>query len=558
MSQTNQKLPTSVIKKNRWKVFRTVLQVIFCLVIVCIVVKIVYFSPIYMASDKSAWTNKEGFLTLSYVGVSRNESAYLVSKKKLDEHLGALHEAGYVTIDIEDVLNFYNEGTPLPEKAMLLIFEDGRKDSFLFAQPILEKYNYKAVMMTYAYNVINNDRLFLKSRDLEKMKKSTYWDIGSNGYRFSYINVMPKDTSIEDTDSDEKFQKNLFEYNHYLMDYLRDQDGIPVESKLEMIDRITWDYDQMNEIYTEKLTFPVQAYAIMHANSLVNESMNGAVADVNLQKIHEYFPLLFNREGSCYNDEKTSIYNLTRMQVGADWSTNKLLMEIKNWTTHDVPYVVGDDESRWDVVSGVLEANENHLILTTESNSKALAFLKGSDQFEDVHVSTYLAGREFGTQSFYVRYNREQDTYVQLIVENNELTVIQKKGDGTKEILYEAPLPNFEQLPEYDDTFDINKIEGSQSDEPTLEGIDLIQQLHRKYKVNASHMMSPVSWNFDVIIEGQSLTVTVGGEVILDGFILDESVTDGGVAISSSDTSSEVYDGIFDELRIEPILVEKK
>lgn len=558
MSQTNQKLPTCVIKKNRWKVFRTVLQVIFCLVIVCVVVKTVYFSPTYMESDKSTWTNKEGFLTLSYVGVSRNDSAYLVSKKKLDEHLGALHEAGYVTIDIEDVLNFYNEGTPLPEKAMLLIFEDGRKDSFLFAQPILEKYNYKAVMMTYAYNVINNDRLFLKSRDLEKMEKSTYWDIGSNGYRFSYINVTPKDASIEDTDLDEKFQKNLFEYNHYLMDYLRDQDGIPVESKLEMIDRITWDYDQMNEIYTEKLTFPVQAYAIMHANSLVNESMNGAVADVNWQKIHEYFPILFNREGSCYNDEKTSIYNLTRMQVGADWSTNKLLMEIKNWTTHDVPYVVGDDESRWDVVSGVLEANENHLILTTESNSKALAFLKGSDQFEDVHVSTYLAGREFGTQSFYVRYNREQDTYVQLIVQNNELTVIEKKGDGMKEILYEAPLPNFEQLPEYDDTFDINKIEGSQSDEPTLEGIDLIQQLHRKYKVNASHMMSPVSWNFDVIIEGQSLTVTVGGEIILDGFILDESVTDGGVAISSSDTSSEVYDGIFDELTIEPILVEKK
>ena len=173
MSQTNQKLPTCVIKKNRWKVFRTVLQVIFCLVIVCIVVKTVYFSPTYMESDKSTWTNKEGFLTLSYVGVSRNDSAYLVSKKKLDEHLGALHEAGYVTIDIEDVLNFYNEGTPLPEKALLLIFEDGRKDSFLFAQPILEKYNYKAVMMTYAYNVINNDRLFLKSRDLEKMEKST-------------------------------------------------------------------------------------------------------------------------------------------------------------------------------------------------------------------------------------------------------------------------------------------------------------------------------------------------------------------------------------------------
>lgn len=553
MTKSSQKLPTQVIRKNRWKAFRTMLQLIFCLAVVCIVVKVICFPPVYQEPDQSQWTNREGFLTLSYVGVSRNENAHLVSKKKLDEHLGALHEAGYVTIGIEDVLKFYNEGTPLPEKALLLIFEDGRKDSLLFSQSILEKYNYKAVMMTYAYNVINNDRLFLKPRDLEKMEESTFWDIGSNGYRFSYINVSPKESGIEDKDSDEKFNKELFEYNHYLMDYLRDQDGIPVESKSQMIDRITWDYDQMNKVYTENLTAPVEAYAIMHANSL-GGSMNDAVAEVNIDKIYEYFPMLFNREGSCFNDVKTSVYNLTRMQVGADWSTNKLLMEIKNWMSHDIPYVVGDDESRWDVLSGVLEANETHLILTSEPNVKSIAFLKGSDQFEDVHVSTYLAGREFGTQSFYVRYNREQETYVQLVVENNELRVIQKKADGTMEFLYDAPLPNAEKLPEYDDTFDINKIEGATPDEPTLEGIDLVQQLHRKYKVNASHMMSPVSWNFDVKIEGQLLTLTVGGEVILDKVLLDESITDGGVAISSFDTSGQIYDGIFDELTIEPII----
>ena len=122
------------------------------------------------------------------------------------------------------------------------------------------------------------------------------------------------------------------------------------------------------------------------------------------------------------------------------------------------------------------------------------------------------------------------------------------------EFLYDAPLPNAEKLPEYDDTFDINKIEGATPDEPTLEGIDLVQQLHRKYKVNASHMMSPVSWNFDVKIEGQLLTLTVGGEVILDKVLLDESITDGGVAISSFDTSGQIYDGIFDELTIEPII----
>ena len=545
-------------RKNRNKKIRTCFQLLFCLIIISCLIKVLCFPSVYQMPDKSEWTQTDGFLTLSYVGVSNRENATLVSKKKLDQHLKALSEAGYVTIDIDDVINFYENDAPLPDKALLLIFEDGRKDSLLYAQPLLEKYNYKAVMMTYAYNVVNKDRLFLKAKNLKKMEESTYWDIGSNGYRFSYINVKTVLDDLEDRDQDGKYHKEEVEYNHYLMDYLRDQDGVPTESKQEMINRISWDYDQMNEIYTNALNNSVKPYMIMHANSLFG-NMNDVVEKVNLEKIYEYFPLLFNREGSCYNTDETSLYNLTRMQVGADWSVNKLLMEIENWTSSGVPFVVGDEEamSRWQVKEGVMEIDETALILTAPKQGKAFAYLKGSDQNQDLELSTYLAGREFGTQTIYLRYDEQKGSFVQLSLLENRLTIAQRTADGTKEILYSQLMPDADELPEYDDQFDTTRIEDHkiESDTLTLEGINLKQQLHRKYKVNASHMASPISWALAIHLEDQVLTVAIGGNVILEVEI-DASINSGGVALEASGKDAEIYDGLFDELIIEPLVRE--
>lgn len=266
--------------------------------------------------------------------------------------------------------------------------------------------------------------------------------------------------------------------------------------------------------------------------------------------------MLFNREGSCYNTDETSLYNLTRMQVGADWSTNRLLMEIENWMSSGVPFAVGDEEaiSRWDVKEGRMEKVDSALVLTSPANEKAFAYLKGSDNDRNVYLSTYLSGRELGTQSIYLRYDEQKGSYVQVSLLENKLTITQKKVDGTKQILYSDLMPNSDELPEYDDQFDVNRIEENkkESDTLTLEGIDLKQQLHRKYKVNASHMATPISWALELQLENQSLMVTVGGVVILETDI-DEDIKSGGIVIEASGKDSAIYDGVFDELTVQPL-----
>ena len=161
-------------KKNRIKAARTVMQVIILLAFSVLLIKALFGIKSYEQPDKTQWTNKNGFIALSYFGVGRSGTSKLIAKNELDKQLGTLYKLGYKTISQQDVLDFYNEGKPLPEKALFLTFEDGRNDSSLFAQPILEKYNYKATMLSYADRFEEKDFKFLQPKDLLKLKKSGF------------------------------------------------------------------------------------------------------------------------------------------------------------------------------------------------------------------------------------------------------------------------------------------------------------------------------------------------------------------------------------------------
>ena len=47
---------------------------------------------------------------------------------------------------VEDVTRFVYEGTPLPKKPIMLTFDDGYYSNFVYAYPLLKKYNMKGVL----------------------------------------------------------------------------------------------------------------------------------------------------------------------------------------------------------------------------------------------------------------------------------------------------------------------------------------------------------------------------------------------------------------------------
>ncbi|PGK51235.1 hypothetical protein CN918_25945 [Priestia megaterium] len=75
----------------------------------------------------------------NFVGVSTT-----ITPQAFDEQMNYLKKAGYETITPADLELFINGKINLPAKSVVLTFDDGLKSNYLYAYPILKKYDFKA------------------------------------------------------------------------------------------------------------------------------------------------------------------------------------------------------------------------------------------------------------------------------------------------------------------------------------------------------------------------------------------------------------------------------
>ena len=63
-----------------------------------------------------------------------------------DEQMDQVRQLGYTVVDLDAVLAHYVEGKPLPDRAVLITFDDGYHDNLENASRVLRKYGYPAVL----------------------------------------------------------------------------------------------------------------------------------------------------------------------------------------------------------------------------------------------------------------------------------------------------------------------------------------------------------------------------------------------------------------------------
>lgn len=76
----------------------------------------------------------------------------------LEADLVYLQKNGYTTVLMEDLLAFTNKRKPLPEKPIVLSFDDGRFSDHLYVLPLLEKHKMKAVFSIIGVDADENTR----------------------------------------------------------------------------------------------------------------------------------------------------------------------------------------------------------------------------------------------------------------------------------------------------------------------------------------------------------------------------------------------------------------
>lgn len=76
---------------------------------------------------------------------SKMAKTYIVETENFKNQIKMLADSGFHTILPDQYYDYLSKGTPLPEKPIMLTFDDTKLDQFTVAAPELEKYGFKGV-----------------------------------------------------------------------------------------------------------------------------------------------------------------------------------------------------------------------------------------------------------------------------------------------------------------------------------------------------------------------------------------------------------------------------
>lgn len=85
----------------------------------------------------------------NYLGETADVKRYTVEPDTLDHELAYLHDNNYHVIALSALSKYFDEGVPIPEKPIVLTFDDGWKNQYTYAYPILKKYGFTATFFIF-------------------------------------------------------------------------------------------------------------------------------------------------------------------------------------------------------------------------------------------------------------------------------------------------------------------------------------------------------------------------------------------------------------------------
>lgn len=147
-------------------------------------------------------------------------------KEEFERQMEYLYENGYTTLKLQQVVDFYYNDKALPEKSVLITFDDMYKSQLLYAYPILKKYNFSAVGFVTLDWLFDEPREYSTTRSvcLSRLELEAMSDVfeyanhtkalHTRKDNLTAIQVVDKETFDEDYKACEEFVnvKHMFAY----------------------------------------------------------------------------------------------------------------------------------------------------------------------------------------------------------------------------------------------------------------------------------------------------------------------------------------------------------
>lgn len=171
---------------------------------------------------------------IMYHQVSENSELwgqYVIPESTLREDFNYIKTNGYTPVSLQAVTEFVSNGTPLPEKPILITFDDGERSFLTKVLPLLKEFSYPATVAVvisltdlYTKNGETDDRYaYLNWNDLKALSKEPLVEIINHSYNMHSLTArrgMGKAPGESDDDYTAKIKEDFELFNSAFLNYL--------------------------------------------------------------------------------------------------------------------------------------------------------------------------------------------------------------------------------------------------------------------------------------------------------------------------------------------------
>lgn len=376
---------------------------------------------------------------LVYHGIVSNPDRFSMTQATFAEQMEALKKEGYETISMKELYGFVHDHKTVPEKSFVLTFDDGRKDSFYGADPVLKALGYKAVMFI-ATGVSLPDAsqkpstYYLDADEIKKMALSTgRWEIQSHA-----IQANGGFVSIDAGGTKGNFLSNKM--------WVSEEGRLETNTEYEA--RVALELQKSKQSIIDKVGITPIAFSYPFGDyGQQTNNLESYYSEKVIQTaIEKTYSLAFQQiwpvdHEFSQNYPGSDSYHLKRIEPSPLWSGAELIEHLDSGKLKPLPFTnVVTTGSEWKNLWGGLSVD--NLALRTNATVQtngSFTFLDGTYPWKD-YVYTANIDWHAGTSVALIARYKDANNYVTCIFSNNNARVEQRTF-STNEKFNEEKIP---------------------------------------------------------------------------------------------------------------------
>lgn len=187
---------------------------------VVLIAALVITTVVFAVSDTAVRTDGINVPILMYHSILKDSSRsgkYVVTPAELENDLKFLKDNGYTAVFMSELTDYVEKGSPLPEKPVVISFDDGYYNNYLYAFPLIKQYGMKMVFSivgayTDKYSEVKDENAYYSHvtwDEVNEMTSSGFVEIQNHSYDMHTIGKKRNGAKKIRGESDEHYKQAL-------------------------------------------------------------------------------------------------------------------------------------------------------------------------------------------------------------------------------------------------------------------------------------------------------------------------------------------------------------